>query len=183
MATTVKEILCTAAELIGRGDLAREAEKGSSSSEELSLLLRCYNLVENEVALDYFPLKKQETVNTRTGKIYYTELSQTPVSVIKAEMKGGEIGFKLYPDYIEVSVSGDVAVTYVYAPAAKQLAGNAECDARVAARVLAYGAAAEFLVGCGRFTEAAVFDKKYRDALRAAGSVRRTLSVHARRWA
>lgn len=57
----VREIAALAAEYIGREDLAEALSVLEGEPEgELKALLRCYNLVENEVAIDYFPPKREE---------------------------------------------------------------------------------------------------------------------------
>ena len=50
---TVKEVLALAAENLGREDLSAQLSADSVQADgEIKALLRCYNLVENEVALD-----------------------------------------------------------------------------------------------------------------------------------
>lgn len=182
MPIAVKEVIQTAARLVGLGDLATETE--GPSSEELLLFLRCFNLVENEVALDYFPLKCTETLTAEDGKIKYTSFSKAPVFIARVTDHGAELPFEAFPAYLDLKgFCGIAAVTYAYAPAAKEIGGAAEFEGRVSCRLLAYGTAAEFLLACGKFSEAAVFDKKYREALTAAGAPRKKLSVRARRWA
>ncbi len=61
----VKEVIALAAENLGREDLSSELETLDGAPEgELKSLLRCYNLVENEVALDYFPDRKSTRLNS-----------------------------------------------------------------------------------------------------------------------
>ncbi len=184
MPTRVKEILSAAADLIGRSDLAREAESESSSSEELSLLLRCFNIIQNEVALDYFQLKRQDNFIVRTNKISYTELYETPTAILgvtRAET-GEPVPYEVFPDYIALNVQDVLTVTYTYAPQDKKLTDSVVKAPCVSVRLLAYGTAAEFLLACGRFSEAAVLDKRYREAISAAASVKTPLKVRARRW-
>ncbi len=185
MATPVKDILSAAAESMGRADLAREAEAGSSSSEELSLLLRAFNVIQNEIALDYFPLKAQDNVNVRTGKVPYTQFAEIPVRILRVTLTetGEDVGFEVFPDYVATDVRDLITITYEYAPRNKKLTENAAFDPAISVRLLSYGTASEFLVACGRYNEACVFDRKYREALGAAGRQKKAVTLRARRWA
>ncbi len=52
----------------------------------------------------------------------------------------------------------------------------------VSARLLALGVAAQYCLVNGETGRAAVWDKKFRDALRAKNLLRRTVSIRSRRW-
>ena len=72
----VKEIAALAAANMGRDDLiAAIRSLAGEPTGELDSLLRCYNLVENEIALDYFPLRKEEAFAVTDGKIAYAQFS------------------------------------------------------------------------------------------------------------
>ena len=71
---TVKEVVALAAGCLGREDLLSALDKGEDEiSEEEKLecdaLLRCYNFTENEVALDYCPIRREERVEITENKI------------------------------------------------------------------------------------------------------------------
>ena len=64
----VKNILLGAAAHMGILEKVRPSiEMSAPPCAESELLLRCYNLVENEVALDYIPLICEDTFETDTG--------------------------------------------------------------------------------------------------------------------
>ncbi len=184
MAISVKEVVQAAAELVGRGDLAKEAEAVSPSDEAL-LLVKCFNLVENEVALDYFPIKKTEELTPLFGKISYTRLSEAPLSIQKiTDLSGMGVAFSQTSTYLDFGKYDEpVLITYAIAPKKKTLGGQSDCGEKVSLHMLAYGVAAEYLLACGRYSEASAFDKKYRAALRSAAAERKILTVRARRWA
>ncbi|MBR7186175.1 MAG: hypothetical protein IKD43_01635 [Clostridia bacterium] len=186
MPITVKEVVSLAASLVGRGDLAAEADGGSTeqTSEELLLLVRCYNLVESEVALDYFPLKKREKFIPEAGAVLYERFTEAPVNIVKVtDADGHGIAFEMYPARIELhGYRSEVAITYSFAPQTKALGQDSAFSGKISPRLLAFGVAAEFLLACGRFAEASTFEKKYREALAAAGTARKELKLRARRW-
>lgn len=180
----VKEVVALAAATLGRQDLERDALGVAGEPEgELASLLRCYNLIENEIALDYFPLKREETFQTPTGEILFTRFSYAPVNIVRVRDGGGaDVAFELYPEKLAAQRGGALTVTYAYSPKEKKWNEACEFDGKISARLMAYGIACEFCLTRGQFQEAAAWEKRYRDCVRAANINRRKLSVRSRRW-
>lgn len=184
---TVKEVVTLAAENLGRDDLAALAEagapQGSDGEAELKSLLRCFNLVENEVACDYFPLRRTQTLPANDAFIAFDGFDKTPVHVEKALVGGRIARFLCYPDGIRLTDGGEEAeITYTYAPTQKGWEDESECPACVSARCLSYGVAGEFCLTSGETGRAATWQRRYYDALRAFGLLKKTLRVRSRRW-
>lgn len=189
----VKEILAQAAFLLGQEDVSEYLKSNSQSglsAEELKdltqktdLLLRCYNMVENEVALDYLPLTAEERIDGAGEKIRYTSFLHTPVSVLSVtDERGNKIPYTVFPEYIKTDARGTVVVTYSYAPPTKLIGGESEYGARVPQRLFAYGVACEACLIAGLYDEASAWDKKYKDALLCAYSRNRPHVIRSRRW-
>lgn len=181
----VKEIAALAAANLGREDLQRQAETSAGQpAGELASLLRCYNLVENEVALDYYPVKREESFLPVSGRIAFTRFACPPVRIVSAEDGDGKpLSFTVCTEGIELSPPAScAAVTYEYAPAEKGWNDASEFSGKISARLLSFGVACEFCLSRGQFSEAALWEKRYREALRAAGYPRGKLRVRARRW-
>lgn len=182
---TIKDVLSQAAFLLGKDELVSylKGENGyESQASEAAALLKCYNIVENEIALDYIPLTAEQTVSVLAGKIYYTVLTHTPVSVLSVtDTYGNKLPFTIYPEYVQTK-SGARVIDYTYAPTAKTLTGNCEYGNRVSLRVFAYGVACEYCLINGRYEEALVWDRKYKDALLCVAALNRPHIVRARRW-
>ncbi len=182
----VKEVVALAAQTLGRDDLAEALDTlgGDPPEGEVKSLLRCYNLIENEVALDFFPLRSAERFLPVKGKIEYARFAYAPVNILKVtNVFGAPVDFALTPTYLSVpETEGEVEVAYAYSPPVKDLGDETAFSEHISARLLAFGVASEFCITNRRFSEGAMWGKKYRDALRAAGIYRRTLSVRARRW-
>lgn len=181
----VKDVIALAAANMGREDLEKATRTliGAPAGELLSLL-RCYNLVENELALDYFPLKRTESFIPHEQKIYYALFSHTPADIIRIEEDGVRAEFQLFPEYVLISssVRKKVSVTYSYSPKGKSWEEECEVAGRVSERLLSYGVACEFCLSRGQFAESAAWEKRYCDALRAARVNRRRLNMRSRRW-
>ncbi|MBQ8322562.1 MAG: hypothetical protein IJX91_01200 [Clostridia bacterium] len=182
---TVKEIIIAAAAELGIADEVRAyvdgtADDGKGKTEDL---LRCFNLVENELALDYLPLYAEDEFESTTGAIYYTQFERGVVRVLGVEDEwGNAAAFKLFPEYLKTQ-SGKVRVRYTYTPEAKGLDGESDFVLNASVRLFAYGIAAEYALANGLFEDAAVWDKKYKDAIGAAYRLRSGKKIRSRRWA
>lgn len=184
MPIQVKEVVSAAAQLVGRDDLYKKAQEGGED-EELSLLFDCFSRVENEVALDYFPLKAVKSVFPDGGKIAFSSFEKYPVDILSVVSPSGmDIPFEVYSDHIEVAKNTPSAVvSYTYAPTKKGAEESSELPEKISLVALSSGVAAEFLLAHGLYAEAAAFETRYHEALlgveKHAGKKYR---MSARRW-
>jgi hypothetical protein len=184
----VREILSQAAFLLGKQELSdffsgTETEATTTQlQQEADAFLRCYNMVENEVALDYLPLTTEQRLETESGKLVYTAFLRTPVSIVSVtDRYGNRLPYTVYPAYLRTK-QGTAVVTYSYAPTSKTLSGESEFVARVSQNLLAFGVAGEYCLTKGMYEEAVVWDKKFRDALLCACAQNSPHVVRSRRW-
>ena len=181
---TVKEVLLSAAAEVGLYyKVYAYLEEGEAEGlEATEALLRCFNLVENELALDYLPLYAEEEVVTDTGTVYYSELSRPAVRVVKVEDAwGNDMPFRLFPEYLKTQ-GGTLKIRYAYVPAKKTVADDSDYHTLASVRLFTYGIAAEYSLSIGLFEEAAVWDKKYKDAVTAAYRSNPCRVIQSRRW-
>ena len=181
----VREVLVCAAELCGRKDLAdfaagKSGENAAEAERECETLLRCYNMTENEVALDYLPLRREEELIS-DGRIEYGAFSKPPVEIFAVRGERGEkLPFRTDEEGVRVR-AGRTAVSYSYRPAVKKAGDRAELNRKGDGRLLALGTACEFALLNGMTEEAALLDRKYRDAL-ACACRERGGRLKMRRW-
>lgn len=185
----VRDVLRLAAENITLTQLAQEfasaADDSAPLSDDARSLLRCYRLVENEVALDYCPLEKSETVYPLAEKVQYASFTSAPVNILDVtDAQGNRLSYTLYAAYLVIpDADGAVNIRYSYAPPLAEPSDEVAFPARISARLLAAGVCAEYLLTCGRYAEAAVWEGKFRDGLRAAEVFRKKLcAIRSRRW-
>ena len=180
----VKDIVKRAARNLGREDLVSALDKDELEGEARTLV-DCYNFVENEIALDYLPLKAEEEFTPEENGIAYSRFSHAPVNVMRVRTPaGGRVDFELFPALLRLpDGTGAVRVVYAYAPAKKGISDESEFTGKISERLLSYGVSSEFCLVRGQYSEAAVWERKYREALRAACSSAGTLRIRARRWA
>lgn len=182
---TVKECVKLAAGELGIGDSVNAYVDGTSDEgkQETETLLRCFNIVENEVALDYLPLYCEEEIAAETGVVRYAALSRSVVRVLRVTDEwGNKAPFRLFPEYLK-TLPGKVRVLYTYTPKEKTLSDDSDFILQVSPRLLGYGMASEYCLAAGLFEEAAVWEKKYKDALTAAYRSGSSKTLRSRRWA
>lgn len=184
---TVKEVLALAAEHLARADLQKQLEELSEDAApkgELASLLRAYNLVENELAVDVLPLKAEETLSAEDHLIPWSAFSYAPAGVRAVFVSGYETCFEPQKEglFLPRLKAGKAVVRYCYSPAPKAIGDEGEFGGRVTARLLSFGVAREFCLSRGMFEEAKLWDGRYQDAVRAAALPRRALAMRARRW-
>ncbi len=181
---TVKEIILTAAEMVGCAEKVRVyLENGSDGEGEVNTLLRCFNLVENELALDYLPLFAEDELETDTGTVYFSLLSKSAVRIVGATDEwGNKLSFTLFPDRIRLQ-PGRVKITYTYTPQEKDINGEADDNRKASVRLFAYGVAAEYCLATGLYEESGVWEKKYKQAIEGAYRSSIGRKINSRRWA
>lgn len=134
-------------------DKCTELLEMESTREEL---LPFFNLVENELAVNYLPLYSTHWCNSKI--VYFTEFEYNPVRIV-----GCNCRFKIYPTYIE----GKEAITeiqYAYAPNKKELYDECSYNEEFL-ECLVYGTIYEYLISNGFYEESVAWDKKYKRAI------------------
>lgn len=181
---TVNEVIIAAAELIGENAVEQvqnylDGQGGGTLAKEL---LRCFNVVESELAMDFLPLKTEETLETETGAIAYTQLSKKAVQIVKVSDEwGGSVRYDLYGEYMKTK-SGKVTVVYTYVPEEKSFGEESDFQRLASKRLFAYGIAAEYCLKAGLYDEAEVWDKKYKDGINAAYKQAPCKHIRRRTW-
>lgn len=167
----VKDCMILAAALLGREDVAAYLADGTEADgaeREAKLLLRCFNIVESELALDYAPLLCTEVLESDTGAVFYSMLRKEPVSIRSVEdLSGNERKFLLYPEYLKTD-GGRLKITYSYLPEKKTSEDESDYTLQIGERLVAFGMAAEYRLAEGDYESAAMWDKRYRAALKNA---------------
>ena len=182
---TVKDAVLSAATELGIINEVENYILGTSEEgkTKVELLLKCFQIVENELALDYIPLKAEDEIYSATGNIKFNTLSRSAVRIIGiTDSSGNDAGFKLYADHL-VTQPGRVKIKYTYTPEEKTLNDNSDFKLYVSPRLIGYGIAVEYALACGMFEEATVWDRKYKEAIEAVYRSQPAKRIRSRRWA
>lgn len=183
---TVKEILDVACTFVNRLDVKEYFSSGEGEEQAVKdggIFIDLLNVVVNELACTYVPMITSEDVSVAGGRIYYKDLKEKVLKIIKVtDSNNVEIDYKYAYQYITVDHSL-VTVIYEYAP--KKVGVNDEVgylEKDVPSRVIAYGVAAEYLLVNGDFDEAVTWHKRYTDAI-ANLCLPKNKKVAGRLWA
>ena len=181
MKISMKEVLRLAAGLLGLGE---DSVEDGENIEQNALLLRCGNLVHDEVASEYLPPETSETVTVKDGFLPYEALSERCSAIrLVTDANGNKVRFHARAHGASLA-NGVYRVVYRYLPASVGMEDNLTVDAgRLSARVLAYGVAAEYCLLSGLFQEAITWERKYRDSLLSICGRSTAMRLPNRRWA
>ena len=185
---SIKEIIKITATVIGREDVVEYLEgKVQTPSQEVvdtvEVMVRLANLVINELACSFIPMKKVEKVVVKDGKVYYKDLSYNPLVILNAYDKNeNELSFLVKNTHVELD-SYTAEIEYSFVPpnyTLDQEIGYQEKD--ISARVLAYGLCAEYAITQGCFKDAVMWHKRYEDSVYQACAPKNS-TIKERRWA
>ena len=116
-------------------------------------LLRCFNIIENELALDYLPLYTTHKCNSAVIK--FDELEYNPVRIVSCNCD-----YKVYTDCIK-SKDNITSIQYAYTPNTKNI--HDECSYNEAVmNCLVYGTISEYLLTKMFYEESMRWTKKYK---------------------
>ncbi|MDD4211222.1 MAG: hypothetical protein PHC46_02365 [Clostridia bacterium] len=187
----VKEIIKLTAIYLQMEDILALEELGGEvtepeelTSKNLELLIRCLNLVYNEVASDYVPLKHTQTVTSENGEISLESLEKRLISVLSLIDSTSEVSvkYKVYPTSIKVK-DGSYNLEYSYMPDSVVLENDIEgFGGKLSERIMAYGVASEYLLISGLFDEATLWKKRFLDSILTVSSKKSDIKMPARRW-
>lgn len=152
------------------------------AEKELSLLLRCANLVIHEIASEYVHLKTSEKFVSQDGHINYSDFIKQPVDIYAVKKDDSNCRFKLYPTEL-ITDKGEIEVFFTYLPGKVELGGSLDFEeGKMNSRIVAYGTAAEYCIISGMYDESLIWDKRYKDSLFNATKSLKSVVIPARRW-
>ncbi|MCL2675201.1 MAG: hypothetical protein FWE84_01230 [Firmicutes bacterium] len=176
---TLRDCIIKAAGYLGLRETADAYKSGSAPDDGFLAYARD---VVAEICADYYPLKIAERVTAdENGLIPLNELSKPVIDVFRVIKNGFSALFLIKYDRIEVNFGGECTVEYSYMPVLSGLDSELPFSSRIDERVVAYGIAAEYaLLNCPE--DAAMFDKRYKDALSKALIQKSEKRVKGRSW-
>lgn len=182
----VKDVVILTCLFIGEKELATKLEDNTTlndrEQERVDTLVRCYNLVNQEIASDYLPFLYTEKIDVNNSILNFSGLEKTLVKVY--ELKGRlnqNVRYKAYPDYLEV-IGHAKKITYSYLPEDLTLTDDVEFYNGLSARIYAYGMASEFLLSDGLSEDAEIWEERFKESLFVLSRRRTEVALPKRRW-
>lgn len=185
---TVKEILKISAEQLGEQDavdliLDKAPENGEYANLTLKLLKQCYDLITDEIACEFLPLKTTEIFNVTNGKIAFSQFVKHPLKIISiTDENGNKCAYKFVNDYLSVP-NGIIKVSFEYRPEIQKETDEAVYySTPIGAYTLCFGINAEFCFARGRYGESEKWREKFINAIKNRIAQKQSLKIPSRRW-
>lgn len=187
MTVKVKDTMILAAQMLGIDETVESYLQGQTTimgERETEVLLRCFQTVENEIAIDYIPLIDEVEITTATGVISYADFPHSLASILSVTDERGEpVQYHIYAAYLQLEAfKGKVRIVYTYVPTEKTVDGESDFTFGASKRLIAYGMAAEYALITGELTAANAWSVKYKEALAAAQKLPKVGKIQSRRW-
>lgn len=184
----VKEIIAFACSFIGEQEIVKKLTSTEAVSltdkeqEKVDTLVRCFNLVNQEIASDYLPFLYTEEIDIDNSILNYADLDKTIINVYA--VKGTfnrNVKYKAYTNYIQIFGKAK-SITYSYLPDKSELDDDVEFFNGLSARIYAYGIASEYLLCDGLSEDAEIWEERFKESLFVLSRKRSELKLPARRW-
>ena len=145
----------------------RDIYKKLPISIEEDQFLNLYNLIESELALEYFPLYYEEILNKdTTGKIKYSSFKYCPIRIISVKsIDEKDLKFRIYPKSIKLfDVMGEeFYIKYSYNPNRKEsLDDESSYLLMDYFYILSFGILGEYYLQLGDFEKAYSYSALYK---------------------
>ncbi len=187
---TIKSILKTACLFLNKEELCDKIDiddmsiLSDSEKEQILFLLKCLNLVYQEIATDYFPLLNKEVITTTDGKVLFSNLQKEFLEVISLkDCNGQKVRFRSFPSYLETAAE-KVEIVYKYLPSdLESLTSTMETFSnKVSEKTFAFGVAMEYSFINGLYEDAQIWEKRFKDALFIRSCKKSNIKLPVRRW-
>mgnify|MGYP005802189387 FL=1 len=180
----VKDIIALACDFTENSDLKKALEENEALTDEQNVLcdslVKCFNLVNNEIASEYIPHIKSETIKTQDFRIDFSSLSYSPCQIISVRDTAGRmVKFKVFDDYI-IAMANVVEVVYTTLP--HELTLQSQFSSVLPERVYAYGIAREYYFLQTLFDDADIWEERFKNTLQVLQRKRSDTVMPRRRW-
>ncbi len=186
----VKEILTDVATYLNMPDLLEttlfDGSKTATDEQKniIDFLIKCCNLVVNQIATEYYTFKDKKKVSSTNGKINYSSISFYPiVDIIKVKRGGVDVKYVCHSTYLEVPV-GEIEVEFAFTPSpATMVSSNIELyNYKINPRVIAYGVVAEYYYINGIYDDATIWDNRFKTSLNGIVRPKKDVIIKSRLW-
>ena len=179
----VKDVIILACEFTENNELAKSLSNNNLDEDQsliVDSLVKCFNLVNNEICSEYMPLIKQEKVQMQDFKCQYSQLSNKVLDIISVvDRRGNKVKFKCFDNYF-IAFANEVYVKYTYVSQDSHL--EDEIFTTIPERVYAYGVAREFYFMQTLFDEADVWEERFKNSLSILTRKKNEIIMPRRRW-
>ncbi len=180
----VKDIIFKACDFTENDDLAQALKQKASLDEDkqtlLSKLIKCFNLVRNEIVSEYMPIVKMERILANEGKIYFDQFDGKVIDILSVKDRfGNSVKYKIFDGYMTVE-RPDVFV--YYNSSVDELGIDDQFYSTISERVYAYGVVREYYFIQTLYDDAKVWDERFKASLQTFERKKGDTILPRRRW-
>lgn len=180
------DIIKIACDFTGNEEISVKLDERSSLTESeqkvVDALVKCLNLVQNEVATEYIPLEAIEEVKAVDLKVPYSAFSKKPIAVIFAKDSfGRNLRFRTFSDYLMV-YAPRAKVKYHYMPDEITSVEGELAQPLLPMRIYAYGVAREYFLLQTLGDDADIWEVRFKDSLSIFARKKQEVRLPCRRW-
>ncbi len=184
-----KNVLRLMAQYLGDIELSEVSQLGgdkiatSQQNEKIDTMLEAINDTVQVLATMYFPLKTEETINSKSGVVLFSELCKPIIKILKLTNKHKKsIEYAFFPMYFE-TLPGVLNIVYTYLPEhVTDLDAELEVvKNKVTTRMVAIGAVSTYFMMTGMYNDASAWNNMFeRACLVASGD--KSIHIKKRSW-
>ena len=186
----VLDVVKLTAFYIGQKDLLSTTSLGGNTAptdnqtQTLDELKACVNDVVETIALLYFPLKYEETLQTESGVINFSSFSKNVCEILEVKDKlGFSVDFSVFPTYLKTS-TGEHKFLYHYLPEKiESFSDDLEIfEEKVSLRLVALGVVSRYYLMQGMFADADSWQRVFEHTALALQNRKKNKMIRKRRW-
>lgn len=181
----VKDIILKVCDFIENKELALVIKTNDGATEELAeeleVLIKCFNLVRNEIATEVLPNVKIATLKSNNKKIEFSSLNGKVIEILSVKDKNGyNIKFDAFADHILLDCDREVEIRYNASP--EELDFEGEFTSNIPERVYAYGVVREYYYIQTLYEDASIWEERFKNSLQALERKKSEIFIPRRRW-
>lgn len=135
------------------------------TEEKKQTLLQLFNVVESDIARDYFPIKATQKVDTISGVIAYKDFDYAAYRILGVfDECGSSCHYSLNPTYLK-TVPGTVRITYMRGTKAKAIDGESDYSMDYF-DLLAFGLLNEYATMNADFEQAEIYGAAFKNEIK-----------------
>ncbi len=180
----VKEIIIKACDFTENDELSKallqEGELTEEMQNNLERLIKCFNLVHEEIVSEYLPVLNVERVKTENGRVKLDFLKAKISHIIAVkDVLGDNIKYDKFENYIMTS-EYEVEIWYNSLP--NELTIDDEFSTSLPARVYAYAVVREYYFLQTLYEDAKVWDERFLASIENFARKKGETVLPRRRW-
>ena len=170
---TAKEVIKNVCIYLGKDDILNSnlfiengEELSTQNQKELDLMVDCLNFVTEEISSENLPIYKSKKINLENGKIKVNLIDEKIQDIVSVKGNSEKsLKYRIIDENL-VCLANSVEVIYTVYPNKVNIDSNIELfNGCLSARVLAYGVASEFCYMQMLYSDASIWENRFKNSL------------------